>query len=757
MSIQRAVFILMCWLVSLPAYTQKLAIGQWKSHLSYESAYAVTQSDNTVFVSSGQGVFTLDKTDGTIGLLNRIHGLSGANIGVVRFNAYLDALVVGYDDGNLDVIYSNGQVLNLSDIQRANVLNDKAIYHIECTESQMFVSCGFGLVVYDIGKMEVRYTVFTPSKVHGLARYNDRLYMATEKGVYSIIANQQEFVLANINSWQLEGLTVGSYTSTVVCNAFGRLYANANETLYYLDDTGIWTSLFTMQNIAYRHCSFNNNRLLFTLDFTNQNSDVFAVNSDNTVNELYKTTDGEAYQAIEDETGTLWVADLYYSLRKFVPNQAEQRIHPSGPYSNNVSELAFYNDSTYMVHNYIRTRWQYTFSPEGLSWYNGTNWKWTFLKNPDESIIRDNVSLATNNPTKQIAVGSFNNGLTLFQNNQQSIYRPDNSALQYAIGDAASCRISALTYDAQNNLWMSNFGAANPIVLRTSGGQWASFDTPFNTSEHGQIAIDALNQLWIADRNAGIIVYAPGDNLLNTADDKIKLLNTSNTVLKSASIQCLAADLNGDVWVGTAQGLYVFPCIGQVFDEGCPGERPVAEEGGIAENLFNEQAINCIAVDGANRKWVGTKAGLFVITSDGREGIYHYDMTNSPLFSNNVLYIAIRPSDGEAFIGTDKGLLSVRSEATTAGNTFGKVQAYPNPIRPDYSGTIAISGLVRDAQVKITDIAGTLVHETIALGGQAIWNGEDYTGRRIQSGVYLVFITNDDGTQTLVSKLLFIH
>jgi hypothetical protein len=175
---------------------------------------------------------------------------------------------------------------------------------------------------------------------------------------------------------------------------------------------------------------------------------------------------------------------------------------------------------------------------------------------------------------------------------------------------------------------------------------------------------------------------------------------------------------------------------------------------------LENEGVTAIAVDGANRKWLGTSnAGVFLMSEDGTEEILHFTQVNSPLFSDEITSLGIDHLSGEVFIGTEKGIISYKSTATWGTPEFVKedVYAYPNPVEPDYEGPIAIKGLVRDADVKITDAAGNVVYATTAEGGQAIWNGNKQSGGRAKSGVYLVFASNEDGKETFVTKVLFIN
>jgi hypothetical protein len=226
-------------------------------------------------------------------------------------------------------------------------------------------------------------------------------------------------------------------------------------------------------------------------------------------------------------------------------------------------------------------------------------------------------------------------------------------------------------------------------------------------------------------------------------------------------VNCVTVDLEGDVWVGTQQGVVSFECGSNVFESTCLGRRRIVTVDDFNGYLLETEDVKTIAVDGGNRKWFGTTNGIFVQSPDALTQVANYTSTNSPLFDNTITDIAINNKTGEVWIGTEKGVISLRGEATAGGNVNSTAPyAYPNPVRPDYDGPIAIYGLARDANVKITDIAGNLVYEGKSLGGQAIWDGRDYLGRRAATGVYLIFATSNvsfDTPDAIITKLVIIN
>ena len=159
-------------------------------------------------------------------------------------------------------------------------------------------------------------------------------------------------------------------------------------------------------------------------------------------------------------------------------------------------------------------------------------------------------------------------------------------------------------------------------------------------------------------------------------------------------------------------------------------------------------------------KWIGTPGdGIYLISSDNIHQLKHFTTNNSKLLSNNIESLTMNEETGELFIGTDNGLCSYMSDATTAGEgmTKNSVYAYPNPVRPDYMGAITITGLDERADVKITTSNGALVNTGKASNGEYKWYGLDRNGKRVASGVYMVEIATEEGSKGVVCKIAIIN
>ena len=301
------------------------------------------------------------------------------------------------------------------------------------------------------------------------------------------------------------------------------------------------------------------------------------------------------------------------------------------------------------------------------------------------------------------------------------------------------------------------------LCVRQPNGSWTSFQFPgFGPGTRvWDVIIDDSGNKWILLPGNGILVFNDNVTIDNKTDDQsIRLINAAGSGnLPNKDVVSIVKDLDGEIWVGTNQGIAVFYSPESVFSgSNFDASQILIEQDGYFQYLLEFESVTAIAVDGANRKWIGTEnAGVFLMSPDGTEELLHFTKNNSPLLSDNILSIAINQQNGEVFFGTEAGLVSYKSTATEGGKKNENVYAYPNPVREGYSGLIAIKGLVKNATVKITDISGTLIYSTAALGGQAIWDGKNFEGEKAHSGIYLVFISNDDGSETAVTKIVFIN
>lgn len=379
--------------------------------------------------------------------------------------------------------------------------------------------------------------------------------------------------------------------------------------------------------------------------------------------------------------------------------------------------------------------------------------------------LTDFLAIAFHPANNTLYAGSFREGLIEFDGENMRLFNERNSSLGNAVGDPTRTRISGLAFDRDQNLWIANHRAERPISVLKKDGTWQSFPNICGLTEIHQAVIDPTGNKWFASTasSSGILVFHEG-NLDTPGNERCRLFTQSNSNLPTNAVNSLAIDLDGNIWAGTTQGVVIFEC-GDPFNAACVGSIRIVERNGSLARLLETEAVLSIAVDGANRKWVGTRNGVFLLSPTGEDELAYFNADNSPLPDNVVNAIGIDAKSGEVFFGTQAGIVSYRSDATE-GVRFQRdpVVVFPNPVRPGYDGPIAIKGLTRDAIVKITDVSGQLVYEATAQGGQAIWDGRDYNGRRAQTGVYLVFLVSnprfsgfDAKPEKAMAKILFVN
>jgi ligand-binding sensor domain-containing protein len=288
------------------------------------------------------------------------------------------------------------------------------------------------------------------------------------------------------------------------------------------------------------------------------------------------------------------------------------------------------------------------------------------------------------------------------------------------------------------------------------GTQWSTsvtFDSNKTTDDnYGKIAIDNNNTKWIPSFNNGLIAFNEGLN------NKFIYIRVANG-LPSATATCVAIDNNNRVWIGTNRGLRVISSTERFMTEDeLTATSIIILEDGLAQELMYEQALTDIVVDGSNNKWLATAgAGVFLVSPDGQQTLFHFTKDNSPLPSNNIYDVAIDSVTGEVFFATDKGMVSYKGTSTAPADDLSNVYVYPNPVRPGFNGDVKISGLMSDVNVKITDIEGNLVYETTSEGGTVLWDTTAFGKYKVASGVYMIFIASDDGTETKVKKVMIVR
>lgn len=737
-------------------------IGGWREHLPYNNAVDVTSSPNKIFAATPYSLFSVDLANEELSHISKISGLSETGISSIRYDATNDKLYIGYTNSNIDVI-DNKRINNIPDLKRENISGDKTIYDFYPSGNYCYVSTGVGVWVLDADKYETADSWFIGNgggyvKTYMFTKDNSFFYAATDQGLKRTSVNTVN--PSDFQAWQnlsgSNGLPPGPCRGVV--NLQGKILALANDSVFAYNGSA-W-SLFFANGAPISSINDAGGKLS-----VNQNTGIFPQsNILNVDGSLYKTVQKLGVIYFPQRTilvgTTVWVADLYGGLVKVTGTDYEPII-PNGPYNIATGEMQVYNNVLYATAGSVNSSWNYAYNRAGVFQYKEGQWiNYNQYRLPVLDSLMDFITVAVDPRDETVWAGSYGGGLLHIKDaNTVEIFK-QNSPIGPTIGDPSSYRVSGLAFDQNNNLWVANFGASQNLHVLKANGTWQSFVPPFFVNENAlaQIVIDDADQVWIiSPKGNGLVVFNHGSSLENTNDDKWRIFKSGagNGNLPSGEVLCIAKDKSDFIWVGTADGIAVIQCAEQPFTN-CEAVLPIVKNGNFANYLFKGDEVRSIAVDAADRKWVATRNGAWLISPDGDKLLEHFTEDNSPLLSNDVLKLTINSATGEVFFATAKGICSFRAGATQGADDYSNLLVYPNPVPPGYNGTIAIKGLKENSFIKITELNGRLVYQTRSLGGQAVWNGKDYNGGSIASGVYLVLVTDDAHTDNAVGKIVFI-
>ncbi len=757
-------------LTNFPLFAQ-IAVGQWRDHLPYNKGVQVADAGDWIFAASESGLFQYHKAEQDIARLSKVTGLSDIGYSAIAWSDDNATLIIAYSNTNIDLI-QDGQIINVPDIKDKSILGNKTINNIHIKGDYAYLACGFALVVLDMVKHEIKDTYYLGAEgaalnIGDVSTSETEIFACTETGVYQAPLNGLN--LANFESWtQVVDIPLGVYNTGTWFN--GKLYVNlvadGIDTIYIYDNQ--WSRSDLLEREEIRNLESTDSRLLVSSNGSVAEYNV-ALNRTRLVANYGTGTSSQPAHTTTDDQGIMWIADKNSGLVRLPQNQNSQIVNVNGPSRMSSFDISIWDNRCYVASGSISAVWSNQYNRAGLYSYKDNEWLNIGTRAFSETQnLRDYIRVLVDPfDSKRVYASAWGGGLVEYYDDQfVEHYDTTNSPIQTMIGHDDVIRVSGMEIDRNSGtLWLGGSGSSDLVYAKTQDGEWYSYHIEgLGNITLSDIAIDDIGQKWIiAPRGVGLVVFNDNGTLGNTNDDQsIKLTqNLNNGNLTSNNIYCIATDFDGEIWVGTDNGVSVFYSPESVFSGGdFDAQQILVEQDGYVQYLLENEGVTTIAIDGANRKWIGTvNAGVFLMSDDGTEEILHFTKDNSPLFSDQISCLGIDHLSGEVFIGTDKGIVSYKGTATWGTTEIipDDIYAYPNPVEPDYDGPIAIKGLIRDADVKITDVAGNVVYATIADGGQAIWDGNNFSGRRAKSGVYLVFASNEDGKETFVTKILFIN
>lgn len=750
--------VLMLSLMTLAAQGQDRPIYTWRSHLPYGEVLGLATDGNMLYVAGRHSFFTYRLSDKELTTYAKENGMTDVGLSSIGYDAVNETTILAYLSGDID-LFRNGSFYNIPYLRLKNISGDKSVYQIYCEKGNAYVASGLGVLVLDPSRKEVKetYTFSNASGTHAVYGFSadDRyFYAVTAAGIYKSLKTNPRLQYGA--SWTL----VDSSRNYRLAAISGTdLYAGTKDSVFKWNGTS-FGYFYRVAGSEIRHLDRSEQGIIISSwELARYQGVVAHLAPDGKQLDYFEPTN--PVMTVQTLDGGIWVADQTNGLLS-----KSERIRPSGPFSIGGYDLVCSGGNVYVAHGAYDDRWNLRLSRDGISVLTNNEWKSynPFNFSPFSELI-DAVRIARDPKDNTLYIASQVNGLFYLKednsagNIRETVFEPH-------LLDPGTYRLSGVAFDADNNLWVTQSNAPHELMARSAkDNQWYKFALPdtrprpyFENGAAGLIIDDYQQQWFFSPAGGGVLVYNTNGTLEDPSDDRYARLMMGKGAgnLPDNQVQCLVSDRKGAIWVGTSNGIGIINCPDQVVDGKCETEIRVVQYDNFAGQLFSGEVVKSIAVDGANRKWVGTGNGVWLISEDASKIIFRFTSSNSPLPSNSIQTIKVDPVDGTVYFATDKGLVSFRSTATEGGTTNKDVLIYPNPVRHDYSGPIAIKGLVANADVRITDVSGQLVYRTKALGGQAVWDGKDYTGRRPQSGVYLIFATNSNGTETYSGKLVFI-
>lgn len=718
--------------------------------MPYYSVTGIAESEVYIYVSSSVGLYRYDKKSGEVEILSKVNGLSDVQVGVIDVSPE-NEVFIGYDNTNIDIL-RNGIVSNISDIFRKQIVGIKEINDVTFIGRKAFVSCSFGIVVIDLNKLEVvdSYLNIGPNgsvlNILGFQKWKNTFYAATPEGIYS--APESGVNLSDFNNWSL---TTSFNGSDLLTEHSGSLYVVAENRLRQFQN-GSWVEVDNDGvDYDFRHLGSYQNKLIAS------RSDAIVV-YDQASTRIVNAR--ETRYAIIDEEKSIWTGGFFTGLIKIEQSGQFSYLTPNGPFKSSIYELKGSRGEIWGTSGGFSQTWAPVFENGG--YYHYKNSKWSNLDRSMEALdtMYDFTAIEVDPSSGEVWLGTH--GVGIARMNPDGSYKDKftslNSTLNSGAGSFTMCL--GLGLDDARNLWVANYLADPAISVRKPDGNWIGFNVPEN--QLGEMVVDRYNQKWMViprNETKGIYVMKEVDIDAGTFIGRTLSDQSGQGGLPSNTVNALALDQDGEIWVGTDQGIAIFTNPFVIFDPEAESDafRPTIDDGQDIGFLLGTQVVNDIKVDPANRKWVATNNGAWLVSANGQEVLIHFTAENSPLLTNQVRCVGINEETGEVFFGTSKGIISHRGDATEGGDTHGDVVVFPNPVKENYNGLITITGLPDNAGVKITDIAGRVVYETLANGGTATWNGLSFNGQRPQTGIYLVFSSNREGEDAVVSKFLFVH
>jgi len=736
----------------------------WQGYFSYNSITDVSQNTLQVYASAENAYFKGNLSTNESQKVSTIDGLTGQNITQIYHSTAFNKTIIGHTDGLLIIVNdTDGTILNVVDIVNKPSVppNMKRINHMMEHNGKLYISTDYGISVFDLNNM-----VFGDSYYIGSGGSNVAILQTTiNNGFIYAVANGYGLLKGSIsnpnlidyNQWLMVSngswLSVEASTNTLIgITLSGAMYRFINDN----------PTLITTFSQIPKDTRFNNGNFVVT-----------------TQNHVYRYNDllqeTAHINTIQDFSGTFTCA-TYIGTTTYIGTQnnglislsdtnssLSENITPNGPDQNKIFAIQTYAKGLWVVYgNYSSSYNPYPLDLYSISNYQTSNSSWKSIPYSNllgaKSIVR--IAINPKNEKTTYFASSYSGLLKLEDEIPTTIYNTSNSSLNSIIGQVPDdIRVNGFAFDKDANLWLNNSLVNNALHVLRNNGQWQSYGLPcsMNTlsDSYGRLIIDKNGTKWICSNKDGLIGFNEKySNKCITIRD-----GSDQGNLPSIDVRAVAVDNKNKLWIGTKSGLRVLPNVDAFLTQNTLNTNSIIIlEDNLAQELLYQQFITDIVVDGANNKWIGTAgAGVFYISADGQKTFNVFTKENSPLPSNVINDLDINPQTGEVFMATEAGMVSFKGNSTAGSEDFENVVTYPNPVRPEYNGAVFITGLMNNANIKIADIEGNLVFEETSKGGTVLWDTKAFGRHKVASGVYMIFLSSEDGTITKTKKVMIVR
>lgn len=749
---------------------------KWQGYFSFNQITDISESSQNIFASSENAFFSKNLNTNDIKTTTSVDGLKAETITAFYHSDTVNKTFVGNSNGLLLIVNQDGTILYKVGIRDEVPVpaGIKQINHFLEYNNKLYVSTNYGISVFDLNTFE----------------FGDTYYMGPQGSYISV---QQTCINNGFIYAATQGNSAGSGIRKVS-------YTNPflNDYNQWVDISGYyWNGITTFNNLVFAARSdnklikYDGTSLVQIAQYSQKIVDIRTYNNYlivATLNEVfvYDATMIQVFHIqntqIPDYTPTFTCAtvidnEVYIGttekglVKSSISNPTSLSILlPNGPITNKIFRAKKAPSTLWVTYGGYDNSFVPSpdYSQKPISTFNAQT-GWSSI--PFSQLLgAQSLTDVVPNPKdeNEVYVCSFQSGLLKIKNGVTSIYNelssppngPESQQWVPIIPNYTSVRINGAAFDSKNNLWMSNSIVNKPLKVLKSTAQWQTYDfaslmeNPYYES-YGKMAIDKNDTKWVpAFRSNGLMAFNE-----KYSNKFLRIKTGSDGNLPSISVRCVAVDNKNQLWIGSIRGLRIIPSVDSFISEtDIQTKAIIILENDLAQELFYDQFIIDIAVDGANRKWVAiADSGVYLVSSNGQETIYHFTKENSPLPSNNINDIEIDGVTGEVFFATDKGLVSFKGTSTAASGDLNSVYAYPNPVRPEYTGTVKIANLTNKATVKITDIEGNLVYETTSEGGTIEWDTTAFGKYKVASGVYMILVSAQDGIETTIKKVMIIR